>query len=101
MKLGLQNTKGEGSWGCRHGSCSVQPAPSSRKQSTGLPKRGVPSGDMAAMCSHQDHMSLPALPAELLLQYAVGDATNYMAYGKQHGMLALDPLTGKVSEVNT
>jgi hypothetical protein len=41
-----------------------------------------------------------AVTAELLLQYAVGDAANYMAHGKQHGMLALDPLTGKVSEVS-
>jgi hypothetical protein len=38
--------------------------------------------------------------AEMLLQYAVSDHDNYMTYGQQSGMIALDLQSGKVNEVN-
>lgn len=45
---------------------------------------------------------MPLLPiAEMLLQYAVSDHDNYMSYGQQSGMIALDVQSGKVNEVNT
>lgn len=37
--------------------------------------------------------------AELLLQYAASDAANYMSYGKLRGAVALDLVSGKVTEV--
>jgi len=43
------------------------------------------------------HMSI----AELLVAYAVGDAANYMAYGQQKGMVSVDLITGKATEVGS
>lgn len=34
------------------------------------------------------------------MAYAVGDASNYMAYGQQKGIVSVDLATGKVTEVS-